>query len=424
MRKIVLATLGSLGDLHPYLAIGKVLAHNGDCISIVTHSHYKEIVEKYGFRFIPVRPGPGDVGPEELWIKQANASIRGTEYVIRKLILPYLQDNYRVLLDATEDCDLIISHILTFAVPIVAQKRGIPWVSIVLQPSAFFSVYDPPTVASLDFLFNNTFFGHSFTRALFKLSGFITKNWFTPVYELQKEVGLPSTNINLLLSNFSPYKTLALFPHKLAGPQPDWPLNVSQIGFPLFREEKTPDLPESLQRFISNGSPPCIFTLGSAIVQMKSNFFQAAYQSVKSMGIRAIFLVGNKAENVPPEAYARPDIYISEYEPFSALFPHCAIIVHQCGIGTTAQALSAGKPQILVPFAHDQPDNARRIQKLGIGVVIPAGSLSVNKLKSAIKKVTENDQFQKKAKEFGSTLKNENFTKNLLQSLNNFGKIV
>ena len=422
MRNIVLATLGSLGDLHPYLAIGKVLANHGDNVTIVTHSHYREIVEKAGFMFIPMRPGPEDVGPEELWIKQANATFRGTEYVIRKLILPHLDDNYRVLMEATVGCDLIISHTLTFAAPIVAQKRGIQWVSIVLQPSAFFSAFDPPTIGSLNFIFNNRLFGPSITRFIFRIADFITKKWFISVYELHTEAGLPLTNKNPLISNFSPYKTLALFPQFLAGSQPDWPDNVSQVGFPLFGDEETPDLSGSLLGFISNGSAPIVFTLGSAIVQMESNFFVVAFQAVIRRGVRAVFLVGDKAQNVPPEAFENPDIFISGYEPFSALFPLCSVIVHQCGIGTTAQAISAGKPQILVPFAHDQPDNARRIKKLRIGVVIPARSLTVSNLSSAIKKVTENGLFLIKARSFSRRLKMDNFSGNIIKALETFGK--
>jgi UDP:flavonoid glycosyltransferase YjiC (YdhE family) len=156
---------------------------------------------------------------------------------------------------------------------------------------------------------------------------------------------------------------------------------------------------------------------------MESNFFEVVYQSVKKRGVRAVFLVGNKAQNVPAEAFENPDIFISGYEPFSALFPLCSVIVHQCGIGTTAQALSAGKPQILVPFAHDQPDNARRIKKLGIGVVISARSLTVHNLSSAIKNVTENSLIQNKAQAFSRVLSKDVFSRNIIQALDTFGEI-
>lgn len=423
MRKIVLATFGSLGDLHPYMAIARVLRNQGDQVTIVTHPHYRAVVEMEGFSFISMRPGPEDVGPEEVWTKKANHSTRGTEFVVRNLVLPYLSDNYCVLMEATEGCDLIISHLLTFVVPVVAEKRGIPWVSCVLQPSVFFSAYDPPSLGPLSFFSGRKFFGPSVSRFILKRIAGATRNWLSPINSLRTEIGLPVISENQLIRYFSPHRTLALFPKPFASPQPDWPENVRQVGFPFFGKEEKHGLSEPILKFLANGPAPFVFTLGSAIVQMETDFFKIAFEAVKKSGIRAVFLVGKEAKNLPAEASVNLQVFISEYEPFPALFPLCQAIVHQCGIGTTSQALSSGKPQILIPFAHDQPDNANRVKKLGIGLVIPAQRLNIRRLSSAIQEITENKFYLHKAEIFSRLVITDSFSTRIVEALDKFAKI-
>ena len=423
MRKIVLVTVGSLGDLHPYLAVAGALRNHGDYVTIVTHPHYKELVEKGGFSFIPMRPGPDDVGPVDLWMNKANDSLRGTEFIVRELILPYIEDNYRVLMEATEDCDLIISHLLTFAAPLVAEKRGIPWISCVLQPSAMFSAFDPPLLGSYGLFAGLKLLGPLFHQMIFTILSRSTRNLFLPVYALREREGLPLIKENQLIRFFSPYRTLALFPEHFATPQSDWPKNLRQIGFPLFGKGETLKLPDSLLKFVTNGSAPFVFTLGSAIVQMESNFFDVAYEAVKRTGIRAIFLTGDNAKNIPVEAGQNLRIYLSDYESFSALFPLCKAVVHQCGVGTTSQALSAGLPQILVPFAHDQPDNANRVKKLKLGINLPAKKLTVKRLTAAINEIVINESYSRKAVTLAPLFDNGNFSRNVIEALDDFAKI-
>ena len=181
-----------------------------------------------------------------------------------------------------------------------------------------------------------------------------------------------------------------MFPAAFALQQPDWPNGVTQIGFPLFDEETTSEISPALSLFLESGPPPVVFTLGTAIVNTKTHYFEVAYAAIQQLGLRAVFLVGKNPPSIPPAATVDPNIHISPYEPFSQLFPRAQIIaVHQCGIGTTAQALASGRPQVLVPFAHDQPDNARRVVELGVGHSIPARRLTVARLRTAIERLTQ-----------------------------------
>ena len=417
MSKILLTTFGSYGDLHPYLAMARILKGRGDDVTLATHEEYREYVERIGVRFVPIKPGLEELGPQESWAAKANHSLHGTQFIIRTLILPYLSDGYKTIKETAVGHDLMISHVLTFATPIVAEELGIPWLSCALQPSPFFSAYDPPALGFMTLLPRLKHFGPTVASWVLKLLASPTRRWLKPIDDLRNQVGLPVSPKNVLIDGFSSFGTLALFPSSFAPAQPDWPNRVKQIGFPLFDEETTSDISSELQQFLDAGPPPVIFTLGTAIVKMETNYFEIAYEAIKRLGLRAVFLVGKNPRRIPSATMTDPSVHISNYEPFSKLFPRGAVIVHQCGIGTTGQALASGRPQILVPFAHDQPDNARRLVELGVGISIPACRLNVTRLTIALKTVTENEGFSQRAKNLVSDLQISGFDRRLQDAI-------
>ena len=417
MRRILLTTFGSYGDLHPYLAMARVLKSHGDQVTIATHEEYREFVERIGVRFVPMKPGLDEVGPQESWSSKANHSIFGTKFIIQTLIMPYLEASYHSLKIAAVGQDLIISHVLTFAAPLVAEELQIPWVSCALQPSPFFSAYDPPALGFMTFLPKLKFLGPRFMRWFLKLLSKPTDSWLTPIAKLRARIGLAHSSKNVLIDGFSPCGTLALFPSVFAPAQPDWPTGVRQIGFPLFDEETTGEISAPLQQFLDSGSAPVVFTLGTAVVMMETNYFEIAYEAIERLGLRAVFLVGKSPRRIPMTATTDANIHISKYEPFSRLFPRSAVIVHQCGIGTTAQALTSGRPQVLVPFAHDQPDNARRVVELGAGRSIPAHRLNANRLVTAIQDLMNTERFSNQAREIVPQLNVSEFPQNLIAAI-------
>lgn len=320
-------------------------------------------------------------------------------------------------MSATKNCDLIISHVLTFVSPIVADKRNIPWLTVMLQPATILSAYDPPAFAFAVNLPKLKFLGPSFFKYLFKVFAAFSYHWFKPVYELRKKEGLPNPTANPLMKYFSPYGTLALFPASFAAPQKDWPVNTFQIGFPLY-EDTDSTISDTVSEFLKQGEAPFVFTLGTAVVEMKSDFFKTAYEAIKKTKVRAIFLIGNNDSHITDEMSDDEQICISGYESYPLLFPQCRAIVHQCGIGTTSQALYSGKPQILIPFAHDQPDNALRVKKLGCGEIVFAKQLSVGKLVKAIQEILSNRSYQDNAAKYRSELLKNDFEGNFIDAVN------
>jgi rhamnosyltransferase subunit B len=161
----------------------------------------------------------------------------------------------------------------------------------------------------------------------------------------------------------SPDRVIGLFPEWFANPQPDWPPQMRLTGFPLFDEQGLEPMSEQLMRFLDKGHKPIAFTPGSAMFHGRE-FFEAGAQACRILGRRGLLLTRHR-ENLP--ANLPPDVIHVPYAPFSELLPRCAALVHHGGIGTTAQAMAAGVPQLVQPMSHDQPDNAERVKRLRVG---------------------------------------------------------
>jgi rhamnosyltransferase subunit B len=161
----------------------------------------------------------------------------------------------------------------------------------------------------------------------------------------------------------SPDCVACLFPEWYCRPQPDWPPNVIQTDFPLWDEQADQPLGDEVEAFLAAGQPPIVFTPGSANI-FGTNFFLASVDACRWLGCRGILLT-RFAEQVP--SVLPTTIKHFSYLPLGPLLPRCAALVHHGGIGTAAQAMAAGTPQLIMALAHDQFDNADRIKRLGIG---------------------------------------------------------
>lgn len=359
--RIVLATLGSLGDLHPFLALGLELQSRGHRAAIATHECYRNRVVSAGLGFHPLRP---DYDPSD---RQSNLlamdRLRGTRYIVSTL-LSCLRETYDDLTRALADADLLISPTVVLPAPLVAEKTGIRWVSTVLAPASLPSVFDPPQ--ALPFAWMNRVMCATpwLTRNILALIWKETSRWFEPLRQFRRELGLAPGRHPLFEDQHSPALSLALFSRAYAEPQLDWPESMVQTGF-LFYDPQNALSPQ-LDEFLEAGGAPVVFTLGSAAVINPGKFFQRSFEAARLMGCRAVLLTGSDTG-----VKGTRDIFVTSYAPFAELFPRAAAVVHQGGIGTTAQALRAGCPALIVPFAHDQPDNAARVVRLGAGRTVP-----------------------------------------------------
>lgn len=361
MARIVLACWGSYGDLFPYLGIATRLRALGHAPVLATCGYYRDLVEGEGFEFRSLRP---DVDPDASGlIRRIMDPKGGSEVVIREIVVPGVRDAYADMQDAARGADLVVSHPVTFAAPLLAEKMGLPWISTVLAPLSFFSNTDFPLLPNAPgFTRVLRGLGPWAARLLMRPARSITGRWTAPVRAFRAELGLPPAGDPLYEGQFSPSGTLALFSRVLAAPQPDWPARTHVTGFPFFN--RAIPMPQELAGFLDAGEPPVAFTLGTSAVGAAGGFYEESVKAMAALGRRAVLLVGRNPENRPRDPLPAGVIAI-EAAPHDQLFPRSSAVVHQGGIGTTGQALRAGRPTLVVPHAHDQPDNAFRAARTG-----------------------------------------------------------
>jgi UDP:flavonoid glycosyltransferase YjiC (YdhE family) len=192
------------------------------------------------------------------------------------------------------------------------------------------------------------------------------------------------------------------------------------VGFPFFDQDVSAELSAAAAAFLAAGERPVVFTLGSSVVRLPTTFFAESYEAIKAVGCRAIFLVGDNDRVVPAATRSDPRVLVSKYEPFSRLFPAAAAVVHQCGIGTTSQALRSGIPQVLCPFAHDQPDNAARVVRHGCGVALDGYRVRAGKMAGALRQILGDDTFRRRGQEFAAGMRHRDFPTALGEAVEGF----
>ena len=411
MKRVVFTTWGSFGDLHPFMALALELKERGYESVIATSPIYREKVEAQGLGFHPVRPdlpSPDDESTADVIRRVSNAR-RGPSYLFRQLLIPHLRETYADTLDAITGADLLVSHQVPLTAPIVAEKTGIKWISSVLFPIAFTSAYDPPTPPQVPAL-RAVAVTHPFVaRTLFDLGKWTTTSWVEPIQRLRKELGLPRSRNPIFEGQHSPTLVLALFSKVLAQVQPDFPPNTLVTGFPFYDRNDGPQPPSELLKFLDEGEPPILFTLGSSLVWIAKDFYSVSIEAAQRLGKRALLLIGDK-RNLPQTTL--PDgIAAFDYAPHRLVMPRASVIVHQGGIGTTGQALRAGRPMLIVPFGQDQPDNARRCVRLGAGRTLSYRRYTTPRVVEELSQLFDNPSYREEAAKVGQQVEAENGTK-------------
>ena len=400
-KRILFATIGSLGDLHPCLAPALELKRRGHSVEIASTEYYRPHVESLGITFRPIRPNWDPTDPR--LIRDCEDLKRGFEALYRNWLLPHLKDTYDDLLAAASESDLMIAGELNLAAPLVAEKLGLPWASAILSPVSFLSAHDPSILVNAPWLFGARKAGRPVYRALLNMGRLATNHWWKPVRTLRRQQHLNPQADPVFCDKFSPHLVLALFSPRLAKPQPDWPSQTLQTGFVYF-DENAPheDIDPRLAAFLTSDDPPIVFTQGSTAVHNPGDFYQVAAEAATRLGRRAI-LIGAPAN----AATSSPHLLTMPYAPYSQVFPKAAINVHQGGSGTTGQALRAGRPQLIVPYGWDQPDNAARIERTGAGLHVPRTEWSLETATAALNQLLHDKAYSDCASRLGAEIQAE-----------------
>jgi rhamnosyltransferase subunit B len=246
----------------------------------------------------------------------------------------------------------------------------------------------------------------------------MVRPWCAEVFRLRADLGIsPGHPDPFFDGQWSPRLNLALFSKVLARPQPDWPPHTVVTGFPYFdRGDQGEGMADDLRSFLDAGSPPVVFTLGSSGAYDAGSFYRESAKAAIRVGVRAILLIGKDERNRPDRALPE-NVFVTEYAPYSELFPRAAAVVHQGGVGTVGQTLRAGVPMIVMPFSHDQPDNADRVRRLGVARVIDRRRYAAGHAANELRRLLGDQRYRERATAVGKIVRAEDGVRSACDAL-------
>ncbi len=363
--KFLLSPVGSSGDVHPFVGLGLELQRRGHQVTFVTCGYFEDLVRGAGLDYLEFGTKQEfleAIDHPDLWHPQ-----RSFSRIINSGIGNKLREHYRLIEQHAGGGDtVVLASCLGIGPRLAQEKLGVPLITVHLQPAVLWSGYESPTLPGFSW---HPLIPRWMRNAIFALGEkyVIDRAACPPTNAFRAELGLAPMRRTTRWW-VSPECVLCLFPEWYAPPQPDWPANTVLTDFPLWDERGVTETPADLQAFLDDASPgrdaaPIVFTPGSAM-RFGKPFFAAAADACRRLNRRGLLLSRFK-EHIPAEL---PDgVRHFPYAPFSQVLPRAAAIVHHGGIGTTAQGFAAGIPQLIMPMAHDQPDNAARLKRLNVG---------------------------------------------------------
>jgi rhamnosyltransferase subunit B len=361
--QILLATVGSAGDVLPLISLGRALQARGHRPVIVTSAHFRPHAEQHGLAFVKL----GTAAAYERLVNNPNLwhPTRGFQVLVREAIAPYVRPLYELIARYDPATTLVTASGFLYGARIAHEKLGTPYTTLHLQPALFRSAYATPAMGGFFF---PTWWPRWLKRFYFQLlDTILVDRAIAPhVNPLRRALGLPPQRHFFGDSFHAPQGSIGLFPAWFAPPQPDWPPQIQLTGFVDGDTSAAQSLPLEIENFLAGGEPPLVFTAGTAMRQGE-RFFAAAVAAAQALGRHALLLTRHR-EQLPATLPAA--IQHAAYLPFQQLLPRAAALISHGGIGTVAQGLAAGLPQLVMPMSHDQPDNAQRLEQLGVGKML------------------------------------------------------
>lgn len=358
--RVLLFPMGSHGDVHPFLGLGRALKDRGHEVFVITSGYFEKAVRDAGLEFIAVGTA------EEFEAVMSNPDVWHPTRAFNVLVNQGVNHTYAPAMRIIEQLykpgeTVIAAGSLAWATRNARDKLGIPLATIHLAPSLFMSSYRMPRLHGAPV----PQWAPRWLRRLQWTMGakFTDKVVLPELNRFRAEHGLPPARNVILDFWHSPDRVIGLFPDWFAPPQPDWPAQTVLTGFPMFDEREARPMPADLSRWLDDGEPPVVFTAGSAMAH-GDEYFAAAAQAMKLLGRRAL-LMSQFADTIP--AGLPQGVRHCAWAPFSELLPRSAALVYHGGVGTCAQALRAGIPHLVMHMAHDQLDNLSRVRDLGVG---------------------------------------------------------
>ena len=383
--KIVIATIGSRGDVQPYINLAQGLQDAGHSVILATNPTLCLLVEQHGVQAAPVGLAV-DMGAEaerlleksfdNMWIGMIRVMQLGGRLV---------EEAYPDVLAICESADLVVTSDTGSGV-VEAEKLGKPWLSVTLQPARLplIPTSKPPLTSKI------------FAWTLGKL-------FIGPTNRFRKKVGAPLVqDITSMLSSRS---ILLPVSRHVAPPDPRWMPQVRQVNYWFARPNSAWTPPPELLKFLSAGERPVAISLGVMGAAKARQTAQVVLDAVRQAGVRAIVQGWGEAfkqMSVPPSVYSAGSM------PHDWLFDQVSAVIHHGGFGTTAAGLRSGVPGIVIPHIIDQYYWGQRVYELGVGPkFFTRAQMNAPRLAESISQTQADTEMRRKAAELGSAIRND-----------------
>lgn len=396
MARIVISTVGSAGDLNPFLALGLGLRERGHDVLYAVEERMGPTLREAGFA---VRPLAGD--GQEIFEKYSPQFINkltpipSLRIVVERYLLPALRANIEELRAACAGADLLVTAAVQLAATFVVEQTGIPWASVALTPIVLPSAYVAPVPG--------IYLPGPLQRAVnrfFWTGGMLTVRRIAdrPVNRIRQEYGLPPLRDVMYTGNLShEYTAVAISPTFIPRP-PDWPPYIRETGFLYWDTPNSWQEPEALTSFLDGPEPVIAVSSGSMGPEVKqafTQFFTTSIEAVRRVGARALMI--GAAPGVLPDPLPE-GVFATDFAPFSQIYPRCAAVIHHGGIGTTAQSLRAGIPTLIVPWGVDQYYHGEAVKQLGVGRWMQRRFYTAARGSAALKDLLANPSYRERAR--------------------------
>ncbi|MES2999734.1 MAG: glycosyltransferase [Pseudomonadota bacterium] len=393
--RVLISAVGSRGDVEPLLRVGEGLRRRGHEVHVFANPAFAAAVSGAGMVFRPIgEEAEHRQGLADERITSSRPGLAMVADAVVRMARPTLES---MRADVLKDRTLIVGTTFAFGARLLCELDRLPFAAVHLAPSVFRSEYEAPRLTPLGHFRH---WPRRFKRGMFAAMDrrFLDPVFTAPFNVVRADLGLAPVSRLMHGWIHEAATLLGLFPAWLAERQPDWPAALVTTGFPLARPGEA--LSPELDRFLDAGSLPIVFTAGTANTSSRA-FFDTSAAACARLGCRGVFVAARRDQL--PERLPDTVMHVAR-APFDRLFPRAAAVVHHGGIGTTAQAMASGIPQLIRPMAYDQFDNSSRARRLGVAIELLPRAYRGRRLDRALHALLGDDSLRRTCGELSQRL--------------------
>lgn len=402
MARYLFVSLPAAGHVHPTLPIVQALMERGHEVGYASGPGLEQTVAPLVTRYFAA--GPAMTSEEALtrWPEMGRLRGRqGLDLLAREVMFPFAATAAREVLDAVTawQPDVLVFDSFTHVASIVTHTSGLPWATTTVIPGLMESKGAHPFGMGLPY--PPSPLQRLATPLFWPLLRFAARRHDRQFNAIRAEFGLPPIRDSFLKSTQSPFLVLALMPPELEYPRRAWPPHMHFVGPSLWDRPQDYTVPDWLGDL--PGDRPLVYaTIGTVQSIYQAEFFGTLFDAARGLDADMVVTTGGNPSDLP----APPgNVRVERYVPNSLVIPKAQLVVHHGGASSTVGTLLHGKPAVIAPFAHDQPDNAQRVRWLGAGTVVDPLTVSSTALRGAIEGALASNAMRDRAASLGEQLR-------------------